>query len=82
MVVEIVINAEVLTVADSLVELHGELVATFRLHRNCDKRIAVRRRWHKLKEVDRGWIHASQRNGTSRKDTGPRDRAVICGVGG
>src|SRR6266566_3141123 len=60
-VVEIIVNAEILAVADSVVELERELVAAIRLHRDSHQDVAIGRRGHKLKQVHSRRVHASQR---------------------
>ena len=61
-VIEVVVEAEVLFVIDAMIELHGELVATGRLHRNSLNEIEAasgRGERDKLQQVDGGWVEAS-----------------------
>ena len=70
-VIEVVVEAEVLFVIDAMIELHGELVATGRLHRNSLNEIEAasgRGERDKLQQVDGCWVEAFQGDFIGRKD--------------
>src|SRR5262245_28680462 len=71
MIVEVVVEAEVLFVIDTMIELDSELVTTGRLHRNRLNEIEVasgRGNGNKLQQVDGCWVEALQGNFVGRKD--------------
>src|SRR6266699_6574944 len=67
-VIEILVNAEVLLVVDTVVNLDGELIAALGLHRHGHQRIAVGGSGNKLKQVNCRRVHAAQRNDIAREE--------------
>src|SRR5207253_2825578 len=72
-VVKIVIDAEVLAVANPMIELNRELVTAVGLDWNCHQRIAGRGSRNELKQVHSGRVHTGQRNLIVGKDGGVSD---------
>src|SRR3954471_2330564 len=91
-IVKIVIKAEVLLIIKSMVDSHGELIATLWLNRRTNQLVAaIGWGWDVVQQVNRGGIKASKRNNIISivddicKNAGaralPGDRIVSCPVG-
>src|SRR5258708_1999791 len=68
MIVKIIVSAKTLLVVDPVVDLESKLVAAFRLHRGRLYGVAGSWRRHKLQQVHRGCVHATQGNDLVRED--------------
>src|SRR5579884_3143788 len=80
-VVEIIISGKVLRRIDSMIKTEGRLVATSRLGGNRLDGVSVCcGRGNKLQQINRGGVHASERDLVVRKDIGIMNR--ICRRGG
>src|ERR1700688_737527 len=78
MIIEIVVATEVLTVINTMINLYGELIATFGLYRLCLNDIAASRGGDQLQQVHSCGIHAGKWNLLSRKDAGVRGVISNC----
>src|SRR5579862_770230 len=76
-VLEIVIDAQVLLIIQSMVDFGGEIVAAYRLNGySANQGAPIRRDGNKLENIDRGGIHTRKRNLAVRENIG-----IISSVG-